>query len=62
MTNDNPTRQTEPVEGNTGTPPPEKGSPTPAEGGSGAPEDDATQNDASDGNPLGPPVNTHSGT
>ena len=60
MMKDNPRpRSTEPVEGDAGTPPPEKGSPTPPDDGPGKADGDAACNDASEGNPLAPPVNTN---
>ncbi|HUD95330.1 hypothetical protein [Sphingobium sp.] len=55
-------RSTEPAEGDAGTPPPGKGSPTPADGGSGKADDDVAHKDRSDGNPLAPPVNIDAGS
>jgi len=64
MTEDNPARprSTEPAEGGAGTPLPEKGSPTSADGGPGKANEDAEHNDRSEGDPPAPPVNTQAGS
>jgi hypothetical protein len=57
-------RSTEPAEGGAGTPPPERGSPTPSneESENGGDDVQAEPDSASNHNPLAPPVNVEPGS
>lgn len=52
----------EPAKGSAGIPPPEQGSPMPGDSKAHKDEDIATHEDASDANPLAPPITTDAGS
>jgi hypothetical protein len=64
MVEDNQARShsTEPAKGGARIPPPEQGSPMPADAEDHKDEDIATHEGASDANPLAPPITTDAGS